>query len=254
VTPRGFTGAEVGEVADVTMAFQARPQLSPYNAGLLEAGNQYIRILARPDPGLTPNQVRARLRVLWPPMAAVSVNPKAPAKRRQAMLNSSLDVVSGSTGWTPLRNQYAKPLYVLMFLSGLVLLVACANVANLLLARSTAHRHEIAIRHAIGAGRGRIVRQLLSEGLLLALMGSALGLLVGQFGSALLLRLVSRGQHPIALSVGLNRQVLIFTLAVSAFTGLLFALAPAVRAASVGPSLALEGGGRSSSGTPATTR
>jgi putative ABC transport system permease protein len=244
VTPPGFTGADVGVVADLTMAFQAKRQLEPYDTGLLEAGNQYIRILARPAPGLTPDQVRARLRVIWPPMAAVSVNPKTPAKRRQAMLASSLDVEPGGTGWTPLRNQYAKPLYVLMALSALVLLVACANVANLLLARSAARRHEIAVRRAVGAGRGRIVRQLLSEGLLLAAMGAAAGLLVAQAGSVLLLRLASSGSHPILLSVGLDRQVLIFMMGVTVLTGLLFALAPALRAGSVAPALALKGGGR----------
>jgi putative ABC transport system permease protein len=246
VTPPGFTGADVGVVADMTMPLQAKRQLEPYDTGLLEAGNQYIRILARPAAGLTPDQVRARLRVIWPPMAAVSVNPKTPAKRRQAMLASSLDVEPGGTGWTPLRNQYTKPLYVLMALSGLVLLVACANVANLLLARSAARRHEIAIRRAVGAGRGRIIRQLLSEGFLLALMGAGLGLLVAQLGSALLLRLAFSERQPIALSVGLNLQVLVFTMGIAVVTGLLFALAPALRAGSVGPALALKGGGRSS--------
>jgi len=246
ITPRGFTGANVGEIADLTMAFQARLQLSPERAGLLEAGNQYIRILARPAPGLTPDQVRARLKVLWPPMAGVGVNSRATPARRQAMLASTLDVAPGGTGWTPLRNQYTKPLYVLMFLSGLVLLVACANVANLLLARSAARRHEIAVRLAIGAGRGRIARQLLSESLLLAVMGAVLGLAVAQVGSSLLLRLASRA---ITLSVGVNGQVLAFALAVAVLTGLLFGLAPALRVTSAGPGLALKGGEETSSGS-----
>ena len=249
VTPRGFTGANVGKIADLTMAFQALPQFSPDRAGLLEAGNQYIRILARPAHGLRPEQVRARLKVLWPPMATVGVNSRGPAVRRQAMLASTLDVVPGGTGWTPLRNQYTKPLYVLMFLSGLVLLVACANVANLLLARSAARRHEIAVRLAIGAGRGRIARQLLSESLLLAVMGAVLGLVVAQVGGSLLLRLASRGPQPITLSVGVNGQVLTFALAVAVLTGLLFGLAPAVRATSAGPGLALKGGEGTSSGS-----
>ncbi|HEV2246734.1 MAG TPA: ABC transporter permease, partial [Terriglobia bacterium] len=246
VEPPGFTGADVGVVADLTMAFEAKRQLNPYDAGLLEAGNYFIRVVARPAHDLTPDQIRARLHVIWPQMAAVSVTPKTPPKRLQAMLASSLDVEPGGTGWTPLRNQYAKPLYVLMALSGLVLLVACANVANLLLARSTARRHEIAVRHAVGAGRGRIIRQLLSEGLLLAVMGAAAGLLVAQIGGALLLRLASSASYPILLSVGLDGQVLVFMMGVTILTGLLFALAPALRAGSIAPALALKGGGQSS--------
>jgi predicted lysophospholipase L1 biosynthesis ABC-type transport system permease subunit len=134
-------------------------------------------------------------------------------------------------------------------LSGLVLLVACANVANLLLARSAARRHEIAVRLAIGAGRGRIARQLLSESLLLAAMGAVLGLVVAQVGSSLLLRLASRGSQPITLSVSVNGQVLAFAFSVAVLTGLLFGLAPALRATSAGPGLALKGGEGTSSGS-----
>jgi predicted permease len=236
VTPPGFTGANVGEVADLTLPFQAMPVLSPDRQGLLQAGNQYNRIIARPAHGLSFDQARARLKVIWPAMAEVSVNPRAPQNRRQAMLSSTLDLAAGGTGWTPLRDQYARPLYVLMAISGLVLLLACANVANLLLARSAARRREFAIRLAIGAGRGRLVRQLLVESLLLSFLGAALGLLVARFGSALLLAGVSQ---TIRLDVGWNLPVLGFAMAVAVLTGVLFGLAPAFRATAGGAGLAL---------------
>ena len=244
VTPAGFTGANVGEIADLTMTFQAFSQLSPRNSGLLEAGNQFNRILSRLAAGHSIEQARAQLRVIWPAMASVSFNPNAPAKRREAMLASKLELMPGGTGWTPLRNQYSKPLYILLFISGLVLLVACANVANLLLARSTARCREIGIRFAMGAGRARIIRQLLIESLLLAFIGSALGLILAGVGSRVLLVSVSPGSQAIPLDVGLNGPVLGFTIAVTVLVALLFGLAPALRVTSTGPGPALKNGER----------
>ena len=249
VTPPGFTGANVAEVADLTMAFQALPQLSPNRAGLLMAGNQFNRILARLSPGMSVAQARARLRVIWPAIAPVSVAPNAPARRREAMLASTLDLVPGGTGWTPLRSQYAQPLYVLMGISCLVLMVACANVANLLLARSTARRREIATRLAIGASRGRVIRQLLAESLLLAVMGALLALVFAHFGSRLLLLSVSgSARSVIPLDVSLDWPVLAFTTAITIVVGLLFGIVPAIRVTSQGPGAVLKGPGTISRG------
>jgi putative ABC transport system permease protein len=236
VTPPGFTGANVGEVADLTLPFQAMPQLFPDREGLLRAGNQFSRMVARPARGLSFQQARARLKVIWPSLAPVSVTPATPIKRREAMLASTLDLAAGGTGWTPLRNQYSKPLSVLMAISTLLLVLACTNVANLLLARSAARRREFAIRLAIGAGRARVMRQLLVESLLLSFIGAALGLIVAQFGSKLLLAQVSPN---IKLAVGLDLRVLAFAIAVAVVTGILFGLAPAFRSAAGGTSAAL---------------
>ncbi len=236
VTPPGFTGADVGVVADITLPFQAMLQLSPDHAGLLQAGNQFNRIVARPAHGLSFEQARARLKVIWPSLAPVSVTPATPKKRRDAELASTLDLVPGGTGWTPLQSQYSKPLSVLMAISTLLLALACTNVANLLLARSAARRREFAIRLAIGAGRARVVRQLLVESLLLSFIGAALGLIVAQFGSKLLLAQVSPN---IKLAVGLDLRVLAFAIAVAVVTGILFGLAPAFRSAAGNTSVAL---------------
>jgi len=236
VTPAGFTGANVGEIADLTLPYQFLSHLSPDRQGLLQAGNQYSRILARPARGLSIEQARARLKVIWPAMAQVSVNPRTPQKRREAMLSSTLDLSAGGTGWTPLRSQYSKPLTVLMAISALVLLLACTNVANLLLARSAARRREFAIRLAIGAGRARVMRQLLMESLLLSFLGATLGLFLAHYGSRLLLTQVSQ---TIRLDVGLNLAVLEFAIAAAVLTGLLFGAAPALRSTSAGGATAL---------------
>jgi predicted permease len=236
VTPPGFTGANIGEVADLTLPYQFLSHLSPDRQGLLQAGNQFSRIVARPVRGVSIEQARARLKAIWPAMAQVSVNPRTPQKRREAMLASTLDLSAGGTGWTPLRSQYSKPLTVLMVISALVLLLACTNVANLLLARSAARRREFAIRLAIGAGRARVMRQLLVESLLLSFLGAALGLLLAHYGSRLLLTQVS---ETIRLDVGLNLAVLEFAVAAAVVTGLLFGTAPALRSTSSGCATAL---------------
>jgi hypothetical protein len=188
-------------------------------------GPKFSRILARPARGLSIRQTRARLQAIWPAMAAVSVDSHTPRKGREAMLASTLDLSSGGAGWTPLRSQYSKPLTVLIAISALVLLLTCINVANLLLARSAARRREFAIRLAIGAGRMRIVRQLLVESLLLSFLGAALGLFLAHYGSRLLLTRVSQAIH---LDVDLNLAVLEFALAAAVLTGLLFGTAPAL--------------------------
>jgi predicted permease len=235
-TPPGFTGVDVGQVADLTLPFQLIAHLSPDRQALLQAGDQFNRIIARPARGLSFERARARLKAIWPAMAQVSVNSRTPQQRRAAMLNSTLDLSAGGAGWTPLRSQYSKPLTVLMVISALVLLLACTNVANLLLARSAARRREFAIRLAIGAGRARVVRQLLVESLLLSFLGAALGLLLADYGSKLLLAQVSQN---IRLDVGLNPAVLEFAVAAAILTALLFGTAPALRATSAGCATAL---------------
>jgi predicted permease len=236
VTPPGFTGANVGEIADLTLSYQFMSHLTPDRQGLLGAGNRYSRILARPARGLSIEQARSRLKVIWPGMAQVSVNPRFPPKTRALLLASTLDLSAGGTGWTPLRSQYSMPLAVLMAISALVLLLACTNVANLLLARSTARRREFAIRMAIGAGRARVMRQLLVESMLLSVLGAALGLFLADYGSKLLLTQVSRNIH---LDVGLNLAVLGFAIAAAVLTGLLFGMAPALRSTSADSATAL---------------
>jgi len=151
--------------------------------------------------------------------------------------------MDGATGLDQLQYRYSKPLYVLMTLVGLILAIACANIASLLMARSAARRREIAVRLSVGAGRARIIRQLLTESVLLALAGAAVGVVIASWGIKLLTVLIGSGREGFTLHAELNWNVLAVTLAASVATGLLFGLAPALQATRVDLALSLKTAG-----------
>lgn len=246
VSPRGFVGTNIGETADITMAVSALPLVYPEAAPLLERGNFWLRMLARPAVGMSIDEATARLDATWRQIAEPLIAPHWPASRRKAMADSAFQLSPGGTGWTSLRDEYTKPLLVLMGAVAVVLLIACANIASLLLARASARQREMAVRIAIGASRFRVMRQLLIESTLLSLTGAAVGLafawLVGRF----LIDLLSTGPVDVALDLTPNGRVLGFTLTAAIATAIGFGAAPALQATAAAPSTALKADARMS--------
>lgn len=247
VAPPGFFGEVVGDRPDVWAPMMMQPQIMPSRPFLDDANIASVLLIGRLKPGVSMEQARANLNSIVVQALTVTLDAKLSSDDRDTLRKREIavEVSSGGRGFSRLREEFATPLLLLLAMVGLVLLVACVNVANLMLARSAIRQREIAIRFAMGAGSGRIIRQLLTESLVLASLGGMLGLVLAQWGSALLVSLVYAGRatgNP--LSLGLDWRVLGFTACICVAAGMLFGLAPALRVLHVKLGRSLKEGGR----------
>src|SRR6185437_5782618 len=235
VAQPGFDGLEFGNTTKIFIPMMMEAEMTPLREGLKNRRQRWVNAFGRLKPGVSAQKAKASLQPFMHNMLEMEV--KEPAFRnassytRQQFLKCWIDVLPGSKGKSYLRQQLSTPLWVLMGLTGVVLLLACANLANLLLARATAREREIAIRFAIGASRRRIIRQFLVESLLLSAFGAAAGLLVAVWADRLLLAayLPAESAGQLALSAAPDLRVLAFTLATMLATAVVFGLAPALR-------------------------
>jgi predicted permease len=242
VTPPGFFGTSVGESPDLWIPLSMEKQVSPGWNGLDNVRFQSLYILGRLKKGGEVGQAQANVNLLarqiWQEQAGATLT-----KRQQEDLeHAQIELTSAARGLSRIRYRAAMPLQILMAVVGLVLLIACANIANLLLARATTREREIAVRMSLGAGRARLIRQMLTENLLLALSGGALGFVVAGWAGNGLLAMMPHGAEPLPLDVTPDARVLGFTFIISLATALLCGIAPALRATRIALSPSLKEG------------
>jgi putative ABC transport system permease protein len=231
VTTAGFNGIVVGENPDVMVPVAMKAQMTPTWDDLQSRRSRWLTVMGRLKDGVSPEQAEAAMNVLYRQINEDELKEIKTASQtfRQRFAAKHLFLRAGQRGRSDLRDQFATPILVLMGMVGLVLLIACANVANLLLARGAARQKEVAIRFALGASRGAIVRQRLIESLLLAAAGAVLGLVLAWWTGSLLLRALPFDDATQVLSAAPDGRVIAFALAASLFTALLFGLAPALQ-------------------------
>lgn len=247
VTAAGFTGLEVGRSFDVAVPICSQPVLQPIRSYLDGGTIWWLTMMGRMKPGQTLPSAGAQLRTMSPALFAASLPSNYPAENVKDYLKFKLTATPGGSGVSVLREQYSEPLLLLLATAGLVLLIACANLANLSLARSSARTHEFAVRLAIGASRGRLIQQLLTEGAVLAACGALLGLLLSMVMSRVLISsLGTEGAAPF-VDTQLNGHMLAFTAGVACLTCILFGLTPAFQSTRSGAAEAMKTNGRTMS-------
>jgi putative ABC transport system permease protein len=245
VTPPGFFGVAVGMSPDVTIPVTMLPRLrSDERDSLANADRFWLNIMGRLRSGVSIAVADAAFQTEWAQALVATTAPHWQPEWRARYLTFTSGLEPGAGGYSPVRRQFQAALWLLFGLVALVLVVACATVANLLLAAAAGRRRELALRLAIGAGRARLVQQLFLEGVLLAGAGGALGCLFSTWVADLLVRLLSTRYDPVTLAPSVDLRVLAFTTGAIGIAALAFTIAPIVRAVRIDPGPVLKAGVR----------
>ena len=243
VTPSNFFGMEVGRSFDLALPICA-VALVRGNNNFLSGTMWWLTVTGRLKPGWSLEQATAQTQAISPDLFEAALPPNYPPVSVKPYLDSRLIAVPAGSGVSEMREKYEGALWLLLAIAGLVLLIACANLANLLMARASARERELAVRQSLGATRGRLVRQLLAESLLLAGTGVLLGAGLAQALSRFLVAFLSTSADPVFLDLAPDWRVLGFAVALAILTCLLFGLAPAMRATRMESGVLMKAGGR----------
>jgi predicted permease len=232
VAAPGFNGVQVGNNADVVVPVMMKAQMTPTWNDLDNRRSRWLTVMGRLKPGVSAEQAEVQLNVVYRQINQQEIEtiPNASESFRKRFLEKHLEVLPGGRGLSDLREQFSTALIVLMGMVGVVLLIACANVANLLLARTASRQKEIAVRLALGAGRARIVRQQFIESLVLSGLGAIVGLVLADWTGTFLLASMPGTESSRALSATPDARVVLFTIALAAITAMVFGIAPALHA------------------------
>jgi putative ABC transport system permease protein len=249
VTPPGFFGVDVGRRTDVMIPFAAEPSIRGEESWLKRPSTWWLEIMVRLERGQSVDQATAVLRGIQPQIRTTitSAHPE-PGATGQRYLADPFTLAPSATGASSLRGRFETPLFAMVVAVGLVLLVACANIASLLLARALARRHELSVRLALGGSSWRLARLLFTESLIVAIAGAALGLGLASWGGTMLVRQLDTWQRTVSLDLSLDWRVLAFTLVLACLSAIVAGIAPVFGLKSVAPGEALKDGGRAITG------
>jgi putative ABC transport system permease protein len=248
VAPAGFTGLQVGHTFDVALPICSLVAFRPGTRQLVSGSNWWLTAVGRLKPGWTVPAADAHVRAIAPAVFKASLPPDYPAASVDSYLGLSFTATPAATGRTYLREEYGTPLRLLLGMTGFVLLIACANLPTLMLARGAVRQRELSLRLALGASRGRLVSQLLAESVVIAGAGAVTGALAAVLLSRGLVQLIATARNPIVLTLAPDWRVVAFLAVTGLAACVILGLAPALRASRGSPGDALRAGGRGVAG------